>query len=222
MAATPPQNKHTPRMLWAFKCDITKQGTPAASPREILQAVDLGLEDKIDPEYIALSREVPADQLGKPTVEYKMQGDSRQGVEMIIVPKAEKKVVHRRKDFKVVIMLATMDANKFQEYFDNCPLVHIAGRNFHVDNIYTAEAGPNFIVLAARVVIDIHENEKPGDILVFLPGEGEIERVCRLVRLATKNLDVFPLHSTLSASKQNLALKSSGPNRKCIVSTNVA
>lgn len=53
------------------------------------QAVDLGLEDKIDPEYIALSREVPADQLGKPTVEYKMQGDSRQGVEMIIVPKAE-------------------------------------------------------------------------------------------------------------------------------------
>lgn len=119
-------------------------------------------------------------------------------------------------------MLATMDANKFQEYFDNCPLVHIAGRNFHVDNIYTAEAGPNLIVLAARVVIDIHENEKPGDILVFLPGEGEIERVCRLVRLATKDLDVFPLHSTLSASKQNLALKSSGPSRKCIVSTNVA
>ncbi|KAF4513562.1 hypothetical protein G6O67_000817 [Ophiocordyceps sinensis] len=107
-----------------------------------------------------------------------MQGDSRQGVEMIIVPKAEKKVVHRRKDFKVVIMLATMDANKFQEYFDNCPLVHIAGRNFHVDNIYTAEAGPNFIVLAARVVIDIHENEKPGDILVFLPGEGISEAAC--------------------------------------------
>lgn len=54
-----------------------------------LEAADwTGLEDNLDTEYVVLSREVPADQLGKPKV-YKMVGNSRQGVDMIIVHKAE-------------------------------------------------------------------------------------------------------------------------------------
>ncbi|KZL66600.1 pre-mRNA splicing factor ATP-dependent RNA helicase PRP43 [Colletotrichum tofieldiae] len=135
-----------------------------------------------------------------------------------------KKVVQRRKDFKVVIMSATMDTKLFQDYFNNCPLVHISGRNFEVQVLYTApaNAGPSFVTLAAGVVVHIHEKEKPGHILVFLPGEDEIQQVCRLVRLNTKNLDVFPLYAALSASDQRLALNSSGTNRKCIVSTNIA
>ncbi|KDN62326.1 putative pre-mRNA-splicing factor ATP-dependent RNA helicase prp43 [Colletotrichum sublineola] len=120
-----------------------------------------------------------------------------------------KKVMQRRKDFKVVIMSATMDAKLFQDYFNNCPLVHISGRNFEVKLLYTGplNAGPSFITLAAGVVAHIHEKEKP---------------VCRLVRLNVKNLDVYPLYSSLSASEQRRALNTSGANRKCIVSTNVA
>ncbi|GKT66321.1 pre-mRNA splicing factor ATP-dependent RNA helicase PRP43 [Colletotrichum tofieldiae] len=73
-----------------------------------------------------------------------------------------KKVVQRRKDFKVVIMSATMDTKLFQDYFNNCPLVHISGRNFEVQVLYTApaNAGPSFVTLAAGVVIHIHEKEK--------------------------------------------------------------
>lgn len=117
-----------------------------------------------------------------------------------------------------------MDAKLFQEYFNNCPLVHITGRNFDVEVLYTPneEAGPGFVVLAASVVVNIHQNDAPGHILVFLPGEDEIQQVCKLVLKYTKNLEVFPLYSALSASDQKLALSSSGPNRKCIVSTNIA
>lgn len=121
-------------------------------------------------------------------------------------------------------MSATMDAQLFQGYFNSCPLVHIVGRNFGVEILHTppAEAGPSFVVSAARVVVHIHKNDEPGHILVFVPGEEEIHQVCKLVRHHTSNLDVFPLYSGLSASDQRLALNSSGPNRKCIVSTNIA
>ncbi|PNP53779.1 hypothetical protein THARTR1_05903 [Trichoderma harzianum] len=133
-----------------------------------------------------------------------------------------KKVVSRRKDFKLVIMSATLDTTLFQKYFDNCPLVHIAGRNFNVKTLYLREPGPDFALLAAAQVMDIHRSEPPGHILVFLPGEKEVERVCKLVREETNGIDVFPLYPALFAHKQRLALTPSGPNRKCIVSTNVA
>lgn len=119
-------------------------------------------------------------------------------------------------------MSATLDAALFQKYFNNCPLVHIAGRSFDVKTIYLREPSPDFAFHAAANVIDIHQHEAPGHILVFLPGENEIERVCKLVRGGTKDLDVFPLYSALSRSDQRRALHSSGPNRKCIVSTNIA
>lgn len=119
-------------------------------------------------------------------------------------------------------MSATLDARLFQDYFDGCPLVHIEGRNFDVEICYASGLGTSFVTAAASMVVKIHKDQKPGDILTFLPGEDEIGQVCELVRQHTIDLDVFPLHSSLSASDQMLALSSSGPNRKCIVSTNIA
>ncbi|KAM0514559.1 hypothetical protein ACHAPE_006855 [Trichoderma viride] len=133
-----------------------------------------------------------------------------------------KKIIRHRTDFKLVIMSATLDARLFQDYFDGCPLVHIEGRNFDVEICYASGLGTSFITAAASMVVKIHNDQKPGDILTFLPGEDEIGQVCELVRQHTIDLDVFPLHSSLSASDQMLALSTSGPNRKCIVSTNIA
>jgi pre-mRNA-splicing factor ATP-dependent RNA helicase DHX15/PRP43 len=151
-----------------------------------------------------------------------------------------KKIIRHRTDFKVsissptqrlsdlsnawqlVIMSATLDARLFQDYFDGCPLVHIDGRNFDVEICYASGLGTSFVTAAASMVVKIHKDQKPGDILTFLPGEDELGQVCELVRQHTIDLDVFPLHSSLSASDQMLALSSSGPNRKCIVSTNIA
>lgn len=115
-----------------------------------------------------------------------------------------------------------MDAKLFQDYFNNCPLIHIEGRNFDVEIFYASNIGTSLIPAAAGMVVKIHKDQKPGNILVFLPGEDEIGQVCRLIREHTGDLDVFPLYSSLSASDQRLALSSTGPNRKCIVATNIA
>lgn len=80
----------------------------------------------------------------------------------------------------------------------------------------------NFAVLAANVVAKIHKDSGEGHILVFLPGQGEISEVCQMALKLTEDLDVFPLYSTMPRSEQSRALNSSGPNRKCIVSTNIA
>lgn len=119
-------------------------------------------------------------------------------------------------------MSETMETQLFQDYFSNCPLVHVEGSNFGVEVLYTRDIVANFVTAAASIVLKIHKDHKPGNILVFLPGKDEIDQVCRLVREHTGDLDVFPLHSLLSVSDQRLALASSGPSRKCIVSTNIA
>ncbi|EFY93735.1 ATP-dependent RNA helicase Prp43 [Metarhizium acridum CQMa 102] len=119
-----------------------------------------------------------------------------------------KMVVSRRKDLK--------------DYFDNCPLVRNSGRIFDVEISYAKEAPANFVVAAARLVVAVHEDNKPGNILVFLPGKAEIEAACNLLRRYTKDLNIFPLYPDLPADSQRLALTHSGPSRKCIVSTNIA
>lgn len=97
-------------------------------------------------------------------------------------------------------------------------------RNFEVKVQYMAkpQATPNYNVLATNTAAMIHQSLGPGDILIFLPGQGEISQVCELLSKATNDLDVRPLYSALSASDQRLAFGSSGPNRKCIVATNIA
>lgn len=46
------------------------------------------------------------------------------------------KVLKKRKDFKVILMSATIDAEKISEYFDKCPMIHIEGLAYPVEDIY--------------------------------------------------------------------------------------
>ncbi|KEY72356.1 hypothetical protein S7711_01038 [Stachybotrys chartarum IBT 7711] len=145
-------------------------------------------------------------------------------IEMDLLLALLKKSLRNRQDLKVVIMSATMDVKLFQDYFNDCPLVHITGRNFQVDITYLSPSGASsdLTVLTARVVLHIHKNKGQGHILVFLPGKDEIAEVCRLLSKYAENLDVFPLYSALAVDQQHSALYFSSQNRKCIVSTNVA
>ncbi|CAH0034428.1 unnamed protein product, partial [Clonostachys rhizophaga] len=133
-----------------------------------------------------------------------------------------KKVVSRRKDFKVVIMSATMDAALFQRYFNNCPLVRISGRNFGVETFHMKAPGTNYVAAAAALVMKIHQGSEPGHILVFLPGKKEIERVCNLLSDFDQNLEVLPLYGSQASYQQSQAVNSPSSSRKCIVSTNIA
>ena len=90
-------------------------------------------------------------------------------------------VLKQRKDLKLVVMSATLEAEKFQGYFLDAPLMKVPGRLHPVEIFYTQEPERDYLEAAIRTVVQIHVNEKPGDILVFLTGEEEIEDACKKI-----------------------------------------
>jgi len=136
---------------------------------------------------------------------------------------------------KLVVMSATLDAKKFQEYFHNAPLLKVPGRTHPVTCFYAAQPEANYLDAAVRTVLHIHEHEAPGDVLLFLTGEEEIEKACTQIRSKQWGADqgelvVFPLYSSLPPKQQQLiftqapgpATPGGPPGRKVVVSTNIA
>ena len=134
-------------------------------------------------------------------------------------------------------MSATLDAGKFQSYFDNAPLMSIPGRTFPVEIFYTPEPEKDYLEAAIRTVIQIHLcEEQEGDCLLFLTGQEEIEDACKRIRDEVEKMGpevgdvkVIPLYSTLPPQQQQRIFEPPPPNkpngaigRKVVVSTNIA
>jgi len=154
-----------------------------------------------------------------------------------------KEVAVRRPDLKIVIMSATLDAQKFQKYFSiegaNAPLLAVPGRTHPVEIFYTPEPEKDYVEAALRTVLQIHATEPEGDILLFLTGEEEIEDACRKIALEADEmireadagpLKVYPLYGTLPPQQQQKIFDPAPPpsrpggppGRKVIVGTNIA
>ncbi|KAI2616291.1 P-loop containing nucleoside triphosphate hydrolase protein [Hypoxylon sp. NC1633] len=150
-----------------------------------------------------------------------------------------KQLTRSRRDLKLIVMSATLDAAKFQKYFFDAPLLAVPGRTFPVEIFYTPEPEKDYVEGAIRTVLQIHSSEDEGDILLFLTGEEEIEDTCRKISIEVnelvKEIDcgpmaVYPLYGTLPPHQQQKIfsappppLKKGGkPGRKCIISTNIA
>ena len=141
-------------------------------------------------------------------------------------------------DFKLIIMSATLDAAKFQEYFNNAPLLKVPGRTFPVEVFYTKEPEEDYLEAAIKTIMQIHLYEDEGDILVFLTGEEEIQKCCKRLELECSALGedvcgpilVLPLYSSLPPQQQRkifgpapkARVPGGKPGRKVIVSTNIA
>ena len=116
-----------------------------------------------------------------------------------------KEVLQRRKDLKIVVMSATLNAERFQDYFEGAPLLDVPGRMFPVEMFYTPKPESDYLVAAVRTVMQIHTCEAEGDILLFLTGEEEIEQACQQIRDecgklgddAAGKMMVVPLYSSL-------------------------
>jgi len=114
-----------------------------------------------------------------------------------------KEILPKRPELKVVVMSATLNAERFQHYFTGSPLVDVPGRVFDVEVIYTKEPVKNYYSATVQQVCDIHQNEAPGDILVFLTGEEEIENACADCQEEIDGMDnvgdvmILPLYSSL-------------------------
>ena len=92
-----------------------------------------------------------------------------------------KELVKRRKDLKLVVTSATLDAEKFSTYFFNCPIFTIPGRTFPVEILYTKEPETDYVDASLITVMQIHLSEPAGDILLFLTGQQEIDTSCEIL-----------------------------------------
>ncbi|KAK4165106.1 putative Pre-mRNA-splicing factor ATP-dependent RNA helicase PRP43 [Cladorrhinum sp. PSN259] len=156
-----------------------------------------------------------------------------------------KEIAHRRSDLKIIVMSATLDAQKFQSYFSlrkedpPAPLLAVPGRTYPVEIFYTPEPERDYVEAAVRTVLQIHAVEPEGDILLFLTGEEEIEDACRRIGLEVDDMiresdagpmSIYPLYGTLPPQQQQKIFdkapeplrKGGRPGRKCIVATNIA
>lgn len=147
-----------------------------------------------------------------------------------------KNILEKRRDLKLIVMSATLDAEKFQNFFNGSKILNIPGRLYPVEIFYTLQAEKNYIQVVIRTVFDIHLNEEEGDILVFLTGEEEIEMTKREIEKALSRnktagqLIVLPLYSSLPPAQQQKIFdpppkprfQGDKVGRKCILATNIA
>lgn len=141
-----------------------------------------------------------------------------------------KKASQRRPDLKLIITSATLDAEKFAEYFLGCPILYIPGRTYPVDIMYTKEPEFDYLDAALMTVMQIHLAEPPGDILVFLTGQEEIDTSCEVLYERMKALGpdvpeliVLPVYSALPSEMQSKIFDPAPPgSRKVVIATNIA
>lgn len=148
-----------------------------------------------------------------------------------------KQIAKNRPDLKIVIMSATLDSGRFREFFNDAPELSVSGRTFPVEIFYTEKPEKDYLDAAIRTAIHIHLDESPGDILLFLTGEEEIEETCKKIKAqldvigkAIPELRIIPCYSSLPPSQQQRIFDPSPaprfpgalPGRKLIISTNIA
>lgn len=159
-----------------------------------------------------------------------------------------KKIRRKRPDLRVVVTSATIDAVAMKNFMENntgtdgaddtC-ILSVHGRSHPVDVCYLAEPCRDFVLKMVETICLIHRYEDHGDILAFLPGVDEIEKVIKALNTAIdddiahsnqskqasslQSLYCLPLHSSLSHHQQ-LQVFSRTPSgrRKVVVATNAA
>src|SRR5688572_22034301 len=129
-----------------------------------------------------------------------------------------------RPDLKLAVMSATLDAEPVAKYLDDCPILISEGQSFPVEVHYLDHPDERPVAdQAADTVERIVNSGEAGDILVFMPGMGEINQTINAIRAArtSEKLALIPLHGELQPEEQDAAF-APNPLRKIIVSTNVA
>merc|ERR1740138_353029 len=147
-----------------------------------------------------------------------------------------KEIMLKSSNLKLVVMSATLEAEKFQDYFLDAPQLRVPGRLHPVEIFYTQEPERDYLDASIRTVVQIHVSEPAGDVLIFLTGEEEIEEACKKIQTMIKPFEnkvgtakVLPLYASLPPQLQQRIFERAPenrndypPGRKIIVSTNIA
>lgn len=134
--------------------------------------------------------------------ENKMREDSELSRDEKIRQLLRQKAQERRlPPLKVIVMSATLDVETFQTFFPSSQLIKIPGRQFQVQVVYTREEQEDYIESALATALQIHAKADSGDVLVFLPGQEDIEDLASLLKKHLQEDD--DLAQSLSSNHTN-------------------
>ncbi len=129
-----------------------------------------------------------------------------------------------RPDLKVLVMSATLETTAVARLLDDAPVITSEGRSYPVETHYLDHRPEARIeeVAARTVRLALHDHDD-GDVLVFLPGAGEIRRTESRLDPLPENVTVHPLFGNLPQRAQDEAIAPSRPGRrKVVLSTDIA
>lgn len=131
------------------------------------------------------------------------------------------------RNIQILVMSATLEAEKIAAYLGHCDIVSVPGKLFELDIRYQKQSqvlqtSPAFFDNVVQTVKEA-QNQTNKDILLFLPGVGEIDRAQNALQAwaDSKNIELIPLHGSLNIEDQRRALQKSSRQR-VILSTNIA
>ncbi|XP_054805556.1 pre-mRNA-splicing factor ATP-dependent RNA helicase DEAH1-like isoform X1 [Prosopis cineraria] len=135
-----------------------------------------------------------------------------------------------RPDLKLLISSATLDAEKFSDYFDSAPIFKIPGRRYPVEIHYTKAPEADYLDAAIVTALQIHVTQPLGDILVFLTGQEEIETAEEIMKYRIKGLGtkiaeliICPIYANLPTELQAKIFEPTPERaRKVVLATNIA
>ncbi|XWS34600.1 hypothetical protein CRYUN_Cryun21dG0052300 [Craigia yunnanensis] len=143
-----------------------------------------------------------------------------------------KRLVKRRvSNLKVLITSATLDGEKLSKFFSDCPLLTVPGKLFPVEIFYSKERPTSYLESSLKTALDIHVREPEGDILIFMTGQDDIEKLVSKLEDKVQSLEegscmdaiILPLHGSLPPEMQVRVFSPPPPNcRRFIVATNIA
>ncbi|XP_025836866.1 probable ATP-dependent RNA helicase DHX35 isoform X2 [Agrilus planipennis] len=152
-----------------------------------------------------------------------------------------KKILKKRRELRLVVASATVDAEELQKFFDsgsdqkkkhNSAILSIRGRQYAVDILYLKEPAPCYVQSTVDTVLKINSSEAPGDILAFLTGQEEVDRAVRILRehasileqeKKKNKIEILPMYGALPHYEQLKVFRHvSDGYRKVIIATNVA
>lgn len=142
-------------------------------------------------------------------------------------------VASRAGQLRVLVTSATLDTDRFSEYFNKCPVLTVPGRSFKVDMHYHPVSKNQRVEAAVNVALNLHVREGSGHILVFLTGMEECEQAVRLANeklvglvdagKEVSDVMIVPLYGMMQSDDQrNVFDEVPEDCRKLVFSTNIA
>ncbi|KAF8340518.1 uncharacterized protein EI90DRAFT_2906453 [Cantharellus anzutake] len=130
----------------------------------------------------------------------------------------------------IIIMSATLDAERFSNFFNGAPMLYVKGRQHPVKVYYTENYQEDYVESALRTLYQIHMSHGKGDVLVFLSGQDEIESLNKSINIYADQMPegkmkilTCPLYAALPQHKQHKIFIPAPPDtRKVVLATNIA